>query len=93
MNDRTLLVHLGGYASITAVLATANWAGLSAILLALPIVLATLWLGGALLTRYLVDRAKAGMDRPAPTTSTATDGGTEQRHRTTDSDRKRSQNQ
>lgn len=92
MTEReTLLVHLAGYGSITAVLATADWAGLSAILLALPIVLATLWLGGALLTRRLVDRAKEDMDQPAPTP--ATDGGTEHRPTTTDSDRKRSQNQ
>ncbi|QIO23085.1 hypothetical protein [Haloarcula sp. JP-L23] len=78
MNDRATLVHLAGYATIASILATANWAGLSAVLLALPLVLGTLWFAGRQGARSAVDRAKADMDQPAPSPSTATDGGTDQ---------------
>ncbi|MBX0323882.1 hypothetical protein EGH21_12660 [Halomicroarcula sp. F13] len=89
MNDRATLVHLAGYATIASILATANWAGLSAVLLALPLVLGTLWVAGQQGARSAVDRAKADIDHPIP--SPATDGGTDQP--TTGSDRNRPENE
>ncbi|WP_226023215.1 hypothetical protein [Halomicrobium salinisoli] len=74
--DRELLVHLGGYASIAAVLATANWASLGAVLLAAPIVLAALYLGGQMLIRRLTARARRDLeDDPATPGAARADGG------------------
>lgn len=67
------LVHLAGYASITAVLATADWAGLSGPLLAAPIVLGTLYLGGRRLVERLTERAQANLEAE-PGHRLATDG-------------------
>ncbi|WP_135304111.1 hypothetical protein [Haloarcula amylovorans] len=93
MTERDRFVHLAGYASITAVLATANWAGLSAYLLAAPLMLGTLYIGGQMLVGRLVKRARedtapATADTPTP----ATDGGTTHHTETTGSDRNRQQN-
>lgn len=104
-DDRGQLVHLAGYASITAVLATADWAGLSAPLLALPIVLGALYVGGDRLIRRLIARARRDVETHVPAeTPTATDGGQrrrdpggtgplEDRQTTTAGDRNRSHNQ
>lgn len=83
--DRDLLVHLAGYASITAVLATADWAGLMAPTLALPIVLGALYYGSSMLIRQLTNRARRDLQESAPRErATATDGG--QRHRESSGD-------
>jgi hypothetical protein len=74
-DDRTRLIHLAGYASITAVLATADWAGLSAPLLALPIVLGALYAAGDRLIRRLTARARRDMETHVPAKSATTDGG------------------
>lgn len=80
--DRELLVHLAGYSTIAAVLATAEWAGLGATFLAIPIVLAALAFGAFLGAKWIVRRARAAVpeaDGPTPGGSerpeAATDGG------------------
>ncbi|MBV0925022.1 hypothetical protein KTS45_12525 [Halomicroarcula limicola] len=85
MTERDRFVHLAGYTSITAVLATANWAGLSAVLLAAPLVLGTLYIGGQMLVSRLVERAREDADlstQPSMTNTGSegaarTDGGQE----------------
>jgi hypothetical protein len=87
-DERDHLVHLGGYASIAAVLATADWAGPLAIVVALPIVLAAGYFAGKMLVERLVSRARREQRRaPADHHVPATDGGTESE--TTGSDRNR----
>lgn len=71
-NELELLAHVGGYASIAAVLATAEWAGISALLLAAPIVLGALYLAGTILVERLVSRARSVDVSPD---AVATDGG------------------
>lgn len=82
-DDREFLVHLAGYSTIAAVLATANWAGLGATVLAVPLILATLGFAGYLGAAWVVRRAREkvpdaegstaeGSERPK---AAATDGG------------------
>lgn len=89
------LVHLAGYASIVAVLATADWAGLTARILALPIVLGALYYGGLLLIRRVTAQRRRDLeDQHGPREATAAaDGGQELGRRTTGSDRNRSENE
>ncbi|EMA01812.1 hypothetical protein C437_15371 [Haloarcula vallismortis ATCC 29715] len=68
------LVLLGGYASITAVLATADWAGLSALVMAAPIVTAALYLGGRRFVGHLTERAQQNLDERGSAHTLATDG-------------------
>lgn len=77
------LVHLAGYASIAAVLATADWAGLSGPLLAAPLVLGTLYLGGRRLVERLTERAQENLESK-PGRPLATDGGPTRREQLVD---------
>lgn len=74
IDDREGLVHLGGYASITAVLASANWAGPLGMLLAMPIILVGIYVGLQVVVDHLTARARHDLvdDQPA---TVATDGG------------------
>lgn len=73
--ERDQLVHLAGYASITGVLATAEWAGVTAWFLALPIILGALYLGGTMFVRRLTARARRDLEEDRRPQTAATDGG------------------
>lgn len=78
--SREQLVHLSGYATIAVVLAMADWSGIAAAVLVLPLVLGTLAYAGVLGMAALIEHARGLVperdleDGPRP----AADGGQEQ---------------
>lgn len=80
MRDDVGLIHLGGYATITAVLALAEWSGPSALIVALPLCLIALYCGLRHGTEWLVESARETTSDPRlsrqPDTQVSTDGGT-----------------
>lgn len=79
-SDREIMVHLAGYATLSGVLATADWASLIAPVLALPLIAGAIYVGGRMFVERLVGRARAGLEERQ---AVATDGG----RRTTTLDR------
>lgn len=80
-DDRELLVHMAGYATIAAVLGTANWASFTAVLFVAPIVLAALGFAGYLAAQWIISEARKTVPDPDSAVDgepIATDGGREQ---------------
>ena len=84
MTERLKLAHLAGYASIAAVLATAEWAGPLAMVLVVPLLAWTLYHAGDLVVRRLTARARADLEEQATGGAAATDGGLDRGRDTAD---------
>lgn len=68
-DNKLLLVHMAGYATIATILGTANWSWIGWVF-ALPIAAATVVFAGWMLYRALLTRAKRELPRVGSEVST-----------------------